>query len=140
MYRYDAVDAFKHGAIGHMIAKRFIQRLSSTGKWPRECSQPAGSKATSVPENLLAYQCVADGLQSDLTLNSSAAMWLPMHLHLTPWRQLFTIGCGIKDCRKRGLAVEGSCETAALLRLPSFADAFGCKLQRPDCNFARSNG
>ncbi|XP_037518055.1 uncharacterized protein LOC119394823 [Rhipicephalus sanguineus] len=96
MYRYDAVDAFKHGAIGHMIAKRFIQRLSSTGKWPRECSQPAGSKATSVPENLLAYQCVADGLQSDLTLNSSAAMWLPMHLHLTPWRQLFTMDAELR--------------------------------------------
>ncbi|KAL1471502.1 hypothetical protein MTO96_023654 [Rhipicephalus appendiculatus] len=72
MYRYNVVAAFKHGAIGHLIAKRITQRMYNDGKWPSECVQPAGSKATNIPENLLAYQCVADGLRSDLALNTSA--------------------------------------------------------------------
>ncbi|KAL3229318.1 hypothetical protein MRX96_023633 [Rhipicephalus microplus] len=153
MFQYDVVAAFKHGAIGHMITKRFIQRLSNTNKWPTECSQPAGSKATSVPENLLAYQCVADSFRSDLALNSSAETGLPYALaphsvEAVVHHRLRSKGnspgrCDVdilQDCRKRGLVVEGSCETAALLRLPIFANAFGCKLQEPACNFARSNG
>ncbi|XP_070393575.1 uncharacterized protein [Dermacentor albipictus] len=134
LYSSDSPPSFMFGNIGHMIARRFVQRmLLPTARPDAQCVPPDASKAADVFENLLAYQCARHVFTDELQRNASAALWLPMHLRLTPQRQFFAFGC-LKDCRKRGLGIEGSCATAALRRLPTFTDAYGCRLERPACN------
>ncbi|XP_075548969.1 uncharacterized protein LOC142582804 isoform X2 [Dermacentor variabilis] len=134
LYSSESPPSFVFGNIGHMIARRFVQRMFlHTARPDAQCIPSDASKAADVFENLLAYQCARHVFADELQRNASAALWLPMHLRLTPQRQFFTFGC-LKDCRKRGLGIEGSCATAALRRLPTFTDAYGCQLERPACN------
>ncbi|XP_077485164.1 uncharacterized protein LOC144095258 [Amblyomma americanum] len=132
-YRDNAVPAVTEGILGHIIARRLVQRLMRRGVPPKpECLAPSGSKAVHVYENLLAHHCAQHVVAPKLDMNTSAAPWLPMHMRLTAPMQFFTMAC-LKDCRNRRHDVEGSCETGALRKLRSFNDAFGCLPVTPMC-------
>lgn len=133
LYGLDNVPAVNMGGLGHMIAKHLIQRLRLDTTQPEpQCREQGTSEAADVFENLLALECARHVMNATVARNESQAQWLPMLLNLTPAKQFFTVGC-FKDCRRRRTGIHGSCDPGSLLRLPSFANAFGCQPAKPAC-------
>ncbi|XP_070393985.1 uncharacterized protein [Dermacentor albipictus] len=132
-YRDGDLTAINLGSLGQMIGTRFIQRfrLPSSQLKP-ECLAPVDSKTDNVFETLLTHQCTRKVLSGSDIPNTSTALFLPMHHHMTPARQLFVAAC-FKRCRTRNNVLEANCEADTLRRLRIFNDAFACQMEEPAC-------
>ncbi|XP_070393554.1 uncharacterized protein [Dermacentor albipictus] len=132
-YRDGDLPAINLGGFGQMVGRAFVQRFRLHSVQPKpECLAPADSKAQKVFETLLAHHCTQKVFRNSVDSNTSAPSLLPMHQNMTPARQLFIAAC-IKNCYEPTAGVEANCESGALGKLQSFADAFGCQRKEPAC-------
>ncbi|KAH7948753.1 hypothetical protein HPB49_001892 [Dermacentor silvarum] len=92
LYQDGDLTALNVGSLGQIVGTRFLQRFRQhTAKPKPECLAPADSKAEDVFGTLLAHQCTQKVFRGSVHPNSSTV--LPMHLRLTPAKQLFIAAC-----------------------------------------------